>query len=83
MKILITGGTGFQGSNLSKSLLKDGHEVVILNLHSDKNETNVKRFGLEKAYKMWGSINDIRTDLMYLLYMFLLVRFMVIKMKIY
>ena len=37
MKILITGGTGFQGSNLSKSLLEDGHDVVILNLHSKKN----------------------------------------------
>ena len=61
MKILITGGTGFQGSNLSKSLLNDGHDVVLLNLHSDKNETNIKRFGLEKAYKMWGSINDMRT----------------------
>ena len=35
MKILITGGTGFQGSNLSKSLLNDGHDVVILNLHSE------------------------------------------------
>ena len=61
MKILITGGTGFQGSNLSKSLLNDGHDVVILNLHSDKNETNIKRFGLQKAYKIWGSINDMRT----------------------
>jgi len=60
MKILITGGTGFQGSNLSRSLLKDGHDVVIFNLHSEKNETNIKRFGLEKAYKIWGSINDIR-----------------------
>ncbi len=61
MKILITGGTGFQGSNLSKSLLDDGHDVVILNLNSEKNETNVKRFGLEKAKIIWGSINDIFT----------------------
>jgi dTDP-glucose 4,6-dehydratase len=61
MKILITGGTGFQGSNLSKSLLEDGHDVVILNLNSEKNETNVKRFGLEKAKIIWGSINDIFT----------------------
>ena len=61
MKVLITGGTGFQGSNLSKSLLEDGHDVVILNLHSEKNTTNIKRFGLEKAYKIWGSINDMRT----------------------
>ena len=61
MKILITGGTGFQGSNLSKSLLEDGHDVVILNLHSDKNEANVKRFGLEKAKIIWGTITDIHT----------------------
>ena len=61
MKILITGGTGFQGSNLSKSLLEDGHDVVILNLHSEKNETNVKRFGLEKAKIIWGTITDILT----------------------
>tara|TARA_X000001388_G_scaffold38414_1_gene27109 strand:+ start:229 stop:1221 length:993 start_codon:yes stop_codon:yes gene_type:complete len=61
MKILITGGTGFQGSNLSKSLLEDGHDVVILNLHSEKNETNVKRFGLEKAKIIWGTITDIHT----------------------
>ena len=58
MKILITGGTGFQGSNLSKSLLKDGHEVVILNLHSEKNELNVDRFGLQQAKIIWGTIND-------------------------
>ena len=61
MKILITGGTGFQGSNLSKSLLEDGHDVVILNLHSRKNEINVERFGLEKAKIIWGTINDKHT----------------------
>ncbi len=30
MKILITGGAGFIGSNLTKRLLNDGHEVVVL-----------------------------------------------------
>ena len=58
MKILITGGTGFQGSNLSRSLLEDGHDVVILNLYSEKNQTNVRRFNLDEAYKIWGSITD-------------------------
>ena len=30
MKILVTGGTGFTGHNLSKRLLKDGHQVRLL-----------------------------------------------------
>ena len=30
MKILVTGGTGFTGHNLSKKLLKDGHQVRLL-----------------------------------------------------
>ena len=57
-RILITGGTGFQGSNLSKSLLKEGYDIVILNTPSPKNETNIKRFKLQKANIIWGSINN-------------------------
>ena len=30
MKILLTGGTGFVGSNLAKSLTDDGHDVILL-----------------------------------------------------
>ena len=58
MKILITGGTGFQGSNLASELMNDGWEVNILNLHSEKNLTNVERFKLQSANIFWGSIND-------------------------
>ena len=60
-KILITGGTGFQGSNLSKKLLNDGYDVTILNTHSEKNELNIKRFNLQQAKIIWGSINDKKT----------------------
>lgn len=38
MKILVTGGAGFVGSNLTKKLLGNGHEVVVLdNLSEGKN----------------------------------------------
>ena len=30
MKILVTGGAGFIGSNVSDVLVKDGHEVTVL-----------------------------------------------------
>lgn len=58
MKILVTGGTGFQGSNLSKALIEAGHEVTIFNTHSERSEVNVKRFGLDRANIIWGSITD-------------------------
>lgn len=58
MKVLITGGTGFQGSNLTKELLSEGHEVVILNTYSKKSEINVDRFDLKDAQIIWGTIND-------------------------
>lgn len=36
MKILITGGTGFVGSALTRRLLADGHQVTILSSHDHK-----------------------------------------------
>lgn len=40
MKILVTGGAGFIGSNLIKKLLKEGHEVVSIDNYSTGLETN-------------------------------------------
>ncbi|MFA6530597.1 MAG: NAD-dependent epimerase/dehydratase family protein [Candidatus Micrarchaeia archaeon] len=42
MKILVTGGLGFIGSNLCERLVKEGHEITIIdNLHTGTEE-NVK-----------------------------------------
>ena len=40
MKIMVTGGAGFVGTNLIKRLLKDGHEVVSLDNYSTGTEEN-------------------------------------------
>jgi UDP-glucose 4-epimerase len=40
MKILVTGGAGFIGTNLIKRLLKDGHEVVSIDNYSTGKKEN-------------------------------------------
>ena len=40
MKVMVTGGAGFIGTNLIKGLLKDGHEVVSLDNYSTGTEEN-------------------------------------------
>lgn len=57
MKILITGGAGFQGSHLTESLLKKGHDVTILNTYSEESDTNSKSFKNE-ARIVFGSVTD-------------------------
>ena len=48
MKILITGGAGFIGSNLAKRLVNDGHEVVVLTPYQE--ETNSIKILLTSYY---------------------------------
>jgi ADP-L-glycero-D-manno-heptose 6-epimerase len=44
MRILVTGGAGFVGSNLAKRLVKEGHEVVILDNFSSGSFKNLVSF---------------------------------------
>ncbi len=57
MKILITGGAGFQGSHLTESLLEKGHDVTILNTHSDIISPNIAGF-VDDVTLVYGSITD-------------------------
>ena len=57
MKIVITGGAGFQGSHLAESLLKKGHEVTIINTFSDEKLRNIAGFE-DKIRVVFGSITD-------------------------
>lgn len=43
MKILVTGGAGFIGSNLIEKLLKEGHKVVCLDNFNDYYDPLIKR----------------------------------------
>ncbi len=57
MKILVTGGGGFQGSHLVESLIDQGHDVSVLNTYSKKalySLSNIK----DKINLIWGSITD-------------------------
>jgi len=57
MKILITGGMGFQGSHLAEYLLDKGHQVTILNTWSEEAEKNCASFK-DKVNLIFGSTTD-------------------------
>ena len=40
LKILVTGGVGFIGTNLIKRLLSEGHEVISIDNYSTGNKEN-------------------------------------------
>ncbi len=59
MKILITGGAGFIGSNLAKRLADDGHQVVVLDSLLRGNKLDKETF--EKIEFIKGDVRDLDT----------------------
>ena len=60
MKILITGGAGFIGSNLTRRLLKEKHVVTVIDDLSTGSMENIKDFKENKHFHFeLGSILDI------------------------
>ena len=55
MKVLVTGGSGFIGSNLIKKLLSEGHEVVSL----DDLSTGLVEYQLEGAKYVEADIEEL------------------------
>ncbi len=60
-KYLITGGAGFIGSNLSKFLLKKGHEIVVVDDLSTGFFNNIKDLETDKNFKFYlDSVMNIK-----------------------
>lgn len=57
MRMLITGGAGFQGSHLAERWSGAGHDVTILNTYSEEAARNVRAVSSD-AEVVWGSVTD-------------------------
>ena len=60
-KCLVTGGAGFIGSHLCKTLLEDGHEVVCFDNFSTGSKENVN-FNNKKFTLEFGNVNTSDLD---------------------
>ena len=57
MKILITGGNGFIGSNLIIKIIKDYKNYKILNLDCNTYASNIKKLKILKKNKIYKNLN--------------------------
>ncbi len=66
-KILVTGGLGFQGTHLTQQLLREGHNIFVLNTPSVDAQRNLAwllahtpeaSIG-ENLHLLWGSVTEI------------------------
>jgi nucleoside-diphosphate-sugar epimerase len=60
VKVLLTGGSGFLGSELCNELLQAGHEVVVLDDHSRGRPARLERFGTQ-VQLIDGDVRDYDT----------------------
>ena len=62
MRILVTGGAGFIGTNLIKRLLKDGHEVISVDNYSTGKYENHQKgcdyYRRDLSDSHWWSLVD-------------------------
>ena len=58
MKFFITGGAGFIGRHLIKSLLKNNHKVTIYEDFSNSNKNNIEDICKDGALLIIGSLTD-------------------------
>jgi UDP-glucose 4-epimerase len=52
MKILITGGAGFVGSHLADRLIKDGHEITVIDDLSTGRYSNIQHLEDTKGFRL-------------------------------
>ena len=57
MRILITGGAGFQGSHLAERWSGADHDVTILNTYSEEAARNIRAVSADSEV-VWGSVTD-------------------------
>jgi len=55
MKIVISGGTGFLGSALTKALVDKGYHVVVLT----RDPAKASGFGNSVSYASWADVNEV------------------------